>query len=155
MDTTNLQPENTIAPATGEVGKLFRSALGGFHKQDVTDYIERMARDRRRDAERYSAHIRSLEEEKTASAQEIARLRTQAAELTSDSYAAREAKEEIERELLLLRETNEKLTQDVDKLEARLAEQEKTPAPDNGITEALEKERRVSQEKDEKICLPH
>lgn len=151
MDTTNLQPENTIAPATGEVGKLFRSALGGFHKQDVTDYIERMARDRRRDAERYSAHIRSLEEEKTASAQEIARLRTQAAELTSDSYAAREAKEEIERELLLLRETNEKLTQDVGKLEARLAEQEKTPAPDNGITEALEKERRASQEKDEQI----
>lgn len=70
MDTTNLQPENHSAPANGEVGKLFRTALGGFHKQDVTDYIERMARDRRRDAERYSAHIRSLEEERAAAVQD-------------------------------------------------------------------------------------
>ena len=150
MDTTNLQPENNVAPATGEVGKLFRSALGGFHKQDVTDYIERMARDRRRDAERYSAHIRSLEEEKTASAQEITRLRTQVAELTSESYAAREAKEEKERELLLLHETNERLEQDVAKLKERLAEQEKKQVPD-GLTEALETARRELQAKEEQV----
>lgn len=152
MDTTNLQPENNVAPANGEVGKLFRSALGGFNKQDVTDYIERMARDRRRDAERYSAHIRSLEEERAASAQEISRLRAQAAELTGESYAARQEKEEASREMLVLREANEKLEQDVAGLNARLAEQEKTPPPADGLTEALETALRESAAKDEEIC---
>ena len=151
MDTTNLQPENNVAPANGEVGKLFRSALGGFNKQDVTDYIERMARDRRRDAERYSAHIRSLEEERAASAQEISRLRAQAAELTSESYAARQAKEETEHEMLVLREANEKLERDVAELNERLAEQEKTPRPADGLVEALEAARCESAAKDEEL----
>ena len=152
MDTTNIQPENNVAPANGEVGKLFRNALGGFNKQDVTDYIERMARDRRRDAERYSAHIRSLEEERAASAQEISRLRAQTAELTSESYAARHAKEETEREMLVLREANEKLEQDAAELQARLAEREETPSPADGLMEALEAARREAAEKDQEVC---
>lgn len=149
MDTTNLQPENNVAPANGEVGKLFRSAMGGFNKQDVTDYIERMARDRRRDAERYSAHIRSLEEERAAAAQDLARLRAQAAELTSESYAARQMKEESERELISLREANGKLERDVAELTERLAASEKKPEP--GLTEELDKARRESAGKDGEI----
>lgn len=149
MDTTNLQPENNVAPANGEVGKLFRSALGGFHKQDVTDYIERMARDRRRDAERYSAHIRSLEEERAAAAQDIAKLRTQAAELTSESYAARQAKEETERELIVLREANGKLEHDVSELTEKLAAAEKAPAED--LKKELARVRTENEAKDAEI----
>lgn len=41
--------------------KLFRTALGGFNKDDVINYLERMARNRKKDADRYAAHIRELE----------------------------------------------------------------------------------------------
>ena len=43
--------------------KLFRTALGGFNKDDVINYLERMARNRKKDTERYAAHIRKLEGE--------------------------------------------------------------------------------------------
>jgi len=43
--------------------KLFRTALGGFNKDDVINYLERMARNRKKDSERYAAHIRKLEGE--------------------------------------------------------------------------------------------
>ncbi|MBE6929569.1 MAG: hypothetical protein E7463_04750 [Ruminococcaceae bacterium] len=43
--------------------KLFRTALGGFNKDDVINYLERMARNRKKDTERYAAHIRKLESE--------------------------------------------------------------------------------------------
>lgn len=151
MDTTNLQPENHSAPANGEVGKLFRTALGGFHKQDVTDYIERMARDRRRDAERYSAHIRSLEEERAAAVQDAAALRAQAAERTSELYAAQQAKEDGERERMVLRETNEKLERDVADLTGRLSAYEKESASADGMAEELKKVQLACAEKDEEI----
>ena len=150
MDTTHLQPETQTAPASGEVGKLFRSAVRGFHKQDVTEYIERMARDRRRDAERYSAHIRSLEEERTATAQDLAALRAQTAKLTSEAYAARQEKEENEHELVILREANGKLEHDVAELTRKLETFQETAVPEKAAAE-LEKVRGEAAEKDEKI----
>ena len=46
-----------------EYEKLFRSAMFGFHKEDVLSYLERLARTRRKESERYASHIRGLESE--------------------------------------------------------------------------------------------
>ncbi len=116
MDHMNLQPENQAAAAGPEVGKLFRSALHGFHKQDVAEYIERMARDRRRDAERYGAHIRSLEEAREAAAEELESLRTQVTDLVREAYTANEAKDEAEKTLESLRGEQETAAAELESL---------------------------------------
>lgn len=137
MENTQYQAENNVAPSDGEVGKLFRSAVRGFHRQDVTNYIERMARDRRRDAERYSAHIRSLEEERTQMTQELSHLRTQTAELNNEVFVMRNSWDEREMELTTLKSANaelsaanETLSAQVAELQEKLAEQAAVPMVD-------------------------
>lgn len=127
----NLKPETGAVPASGETGQLFRSALGGFNKQDVTDYIERMSRDRRRDAERYSAHIRSLEEELTINSGENAKLRSGAAEYTRETYKAKEEKAEAEKLLAVSESKNDTLTRELAKLTEQLDKYKEAAMSDN------------------------
>lgn len=157
MDNTQYQAENNVAPSDGEVGKLFRSAVRGFHRQDVTNYIERLARDRRRDAERYSAHIRSLEEERTQMTQELSHLRTQTAELNNEVFVMRNTWDEREMEIDTLKTANaelsaanEILAAQVAELQDKLAAQEAVPVPDptalaEAETKLAERDREIAE----------
>ena len=153
MDQTNMQPENLSSPGTAEVGKLFRSAMHGFNRQDVTEYIERMARDRRRDAERYGAHIRTLEEERAETAGELEKLRGQAAELIKNACEAADAKEAAEKELAALtaelealRGEKNALEQEKESLAAALSEKAESGTAD--LRDELETAKQAAQEKD-------
>ncbi|MEA4823271.1 MAG: hypothetical protein VB111_04055 [Clostridiaceae bacterium] len=55
--------------------KLFRNAMFGFSKEDVLAYLERMARSRRKESERYASHIRNLEASCESLKQELNALR--------------------------------------------------------------------------------
>ena len=41
--------------------KLFRTAMFGFNKEDVLSYLERIARTRRKESDRYASHVHNLE----------------------------------------------------------------------------------------------
>ena len=157
MDQMNMQPDSQAVPGSAEVGKLFRSALKGFNRQDVTEYIERMARDRRRDAERYGAHIRTQEEERTETTGELESLRNQVAELVKSSYEAGEAKETAERELAEftkeleeLRAQKTALETEKTELESRLAAQP-VPVPQDGEDKTASLETALAK-KDEELA---
>ena len=166
MDPMNMQPENQAVNPGAEVGKLFRSAMRGFNKQDVTEYIDRMARDRRRDAERYGAHIRSLEEERTSTSQELESLRNQVAELVKSSYASNEEKENAQKELETLRGEQETFAAELEDLRRektaleeknreltdRLEKKPETQAPVQDCSGELEAVRQALQEREEELA---
>lgn len=135
MDTTNVQ-----ANENADYGQLFRVSLRGFNREDVTDYIGRMARDRRRDAERYGAHIRAIEEERAAAVQELESLRAEAETMRTSLAEAGSGGESLKTELADLRAENEELR-------ARVAELEDRPDQAADMGEELDRARRSSDEK--------
>lgn len=53
--------EQLIHEDDAAYGKLFRNALGGFNKDDVLNYLEKAAKSRRKETERFENHVQKLE----------------------------------------------------------------------------------------------
>ena len=105
----------------GAPGKIFRNAMNGFNRQDVTEYIEHMAQDRRRDAERYSAHIRSMDDEHAALKEEMRDLESRFAQLAGEAVELQERLDASFRHAEFLKNANESLNGELRALSAELA----------------------------------
>lgn len=92
--------------------KLFRTALFGFSKEDVLAYLERLARARRKENERYASHIRSLE-------------------------ASGAAPAAVPAENLVLASENEALKSENEMLKLRIEELEAVSSPDQALDAIL------------------
>jgi len=94
MDDKGLavKEQPVVAVPEGSYDKLFRSsAIGGFNKQDVLNYVERMARNRRWETERYASHIKTVENEKAALQLELKNTQSAIADAQTTHAAALKA----------------------------------------------------------------
>jgi len=137
----NINANGADAPAAQ--GKLFRKSVNGFNRQDVMEYIEHMVRDRRRDAERYSAHIRSMDEEQNALKEDSKALEIRIMELTRDLEEAREKLEANERDAESLITENDTLNE---KLRGALAELDALKSADRAEDKPSEEKETASPE---------
>jgi DNA repair exonuclease SbcCD ATPase subunit len=147
MDQNNLHTDAAAAGMDAEPGRIFRKATRGYNRDDVAAYIERMSRDRRRDAERYSAHIRSLEEHLETATSETARLRAETVEAKSEAMAAQSRAEESAAELAVITGKNDKLRRQAAELNEKLA----AANADGGKIDELRAELRRSEDEIERL----
>lgn len=100
---------------------IFRSAISGFNRQDVTEYIEKV----RKEAQETQA---ALESEQAAARQELEALGQTAGESRDRCQELEGLLEDSKKELASLREEFAALSAQKDELEARCGEQEGTIA---------------------------
>lgn len=107
------------------------SAIGGFHKQDVLDYIDRANREHlerldalRRELDESSKARAALEEEKGESERQLAELRDQAERQVGELKACREEAETLRRAGEEARRSAEAARAELDAMRERLSQAE-------------------------------
>ena len=108
--------------------KLFRSAMFGFNKEDVLSYLERIARTRRKESDRYTSHVHNLEAS-------IDHLNQELSARQAPAMAAAEAESVLASENAALRSENEMLKIRLAELEA-LISADAVPEPAEAPAEA-------------------
>ena len=83
--------------------KLFRSAMFGFNKEDVLSYLERIARTRRKESDRYTSHVHNLEASIDHLNQELSARQAPAAAEAESVLASENAALRSENEMLKIR----------------------------------------------------
>lgn len=81
----------------------FRSALGGFNRRDVAQYIEKTAKEHREQLEALQAELEQTRKEKEALAAELGDLRSHSGDLADQEAKVRASLEESTRSLTHMR----------------------------------------------------
>lgn len=121
--------ENNTNVSTQELdyGKLFRpSMVGGFNKQDVLNYIDRMSKKRKKDEERYAEHISSLENERDGLAAGLQSARADAEKSEKEALEAKSELEALREKLKLSDELTEAVKDELDHVQSKLDDAEKS-----------------------------
>jgi len=119
--------ENNAVVSTQELdyGKLFRpSVVGGFNKQDVLNYIDRMAKKRKKDEERYAEHIHTLEAERDKLTAELQSIREASENNEKECSDAKAEASALKEKLKLSEEFLEAVKDELDLVQSKLDEAE-------------------------------
>ena len=121
MDERN----NDISRQELDYGKLFRvSVVGGFNKQDVLDYIEKTAKKRKKDEERFSEQIKAFENESEGLAAGLQAARADAQEYENSFRSVKAEYDALSEKLKLSDEFMEAVKEELDTVQAKLSETE-------------------------------
>ncbi len=122
-----MDDKNTVGSVQElDYGKLFRpSVVGGFNKQDVLNYIDRMAKKRKKDEERYSEHIRDLENERDGLDAILQSTRADAEKSEAECSEAKAELTALREKLKLSEEFTEAVKEELDLVQSKLDESER------------------------------
>jgi len=106
--------------------KLFRNAaFGGFHKQDVLDYIERMVRNRKKDNEKFQESLKEAQKESGTLRSQLGTANTEREELRTQLNEVKDQLTKLQMENQALSEYNEAMKEETQQSSEQISALEK------------------------------